>query len=445
MSSLAEKIDLWGFEADLLVFKDGCLGFGIKIEPVDISFQADDEISDFHEKLKSFLSPLPDEVQFQFVKNFTKPSGFELRKHEELAFPSCEAVAKELARDRVSHFKEKIDSGQLSSESLCLFVRMPKFSEDDVEKNSKRHCRRAQLIESQVKKANLLCDSILDSLAHLGLKSKQMRRHEIFKHLFSVWNPDRDVAGHTCPRGNIIQSLLFSDVMIDRSGFTVGTTFHRVLSLKNLPAETYAGMGEVLSGLPIDSTVYVTIRKPDQGKENEKLKTQRRLSYAMVSGAEGVRDLEGEEKFNDIENILEDVVRGDEQIFEVSLNVVLRSKNEDELESQKAFVLSKIRDLAGSEAMVETAAAFPIFAGISPPNSKTVERVHRLKTSNLADFLPVYGNWRGHKTPSVLFKNRSDEIFSFDPFSEQMTNANQLISGGSGSGKSYLTNKIFYL
>ncbi|MGL1152538.1 type IV secretion system DNA-binding domain-containing protein, partial [Vibrio parahaemolyticus] len=46
----------------------------------------------------------------------------------------------------------------------------------------------------------------------------------------------------------------------------------------------------------------------------------------------------------------------------------------------------------------------------------------------------------GFEKPSILLRTRMGSLFKFDPFSSSLTNANQIISGGSGSGKSYLTN-----
>jgi conjugal transfer ATP-binding protein TraC len=61
-----------------------------------------------------------------------------------------------------------------------------------------------------------------------------------------------------------------------------------------------------------------------------------------------------------------------------------------------------------------------------------------MKTSNLADLVPIYGEWRGHEEPRILLRSRKGSLVAFDPFSSELTNYNQIISGGSGSGKSFL-------
>src|SRR5258708_2626311 len=63
-----------------------------------------------------------------------------------------------------------------------------------------------------------------------------------------------------------------------------------------------------------------------------------------------------------------------------------------------------------------------------------------MKTSNLCDLIPLYGPWPGHERPSVLFRSRMGSLLSLNPFDSSLVNANQLLSGSSGSGKSVLTN-----
>ena len=102
----------------------------------------------------------------------------------------------------------------------------------------------------------------------------------------------------------------------------------------------------------------------------------------------------------------------------------------------------RLRDLSGTEGMEETVASFEIFKELSIPNARGTIRKKRLKTSNLADFIPIYGPWRGHKQASLLLKSRRNSLVAFDPFSQDLTNYNQIISGGSGSGKSFLANTL---
>src|SRR6185312_9676802 len=65
-------------------------------------------------------------------------------------------------------------------------------------------------------------------------------------------------------------------------------------------------------------------------------------------------------------------------------------------------------------------------------------------SSVLADFLPLFAVGRGFPIPRVMLRNRDGGLFSFDPFAKSLTNSNQIVSGGSGSGKSFLTQLLLF-
>ncbi|PIU00989.1 MAG: hypothetical protein COT74_00310 [Bdellovibrionales bacterium CG10_big_fil_rev_8_21_14_0_10_45_34] len=259
--------------------------------------------------------------------------------------------------------------------------------------------------------------------------------------LYQQWNPSRRLPFKSYNPEEVRQSLLFSDVGIDLNGFAIGSTYFRVVSLKSLPDQTYSTMASTLRAFPFKSRLYVTVHVPDQMKEIESLQTQRRIAYSMVAGKRtGVSDLESNAKFQDLESLLEQMIAQGQKVFQVSVNVLLQSESESELEIQLDTVLSKFRELAGAEGLTETLAAFDIFSQVALPNARSKERSKKIKTGNLCDLLPLYGAWPGHSQPSILLKSRSGSILTFNPFDSSMSNSNQLISGASGSGKSVMVN-----
>ena len=233
-----------------------------------------------------------------------------------------------------------------------------------------------------------------------------------------------------------------TDHAIGFDSFRVGKFVHKVISLKNIPEITFASMAESLKKLPIDSMLMLSIETTSHQKELDTLKMQQKLTYSMVAGNRGVTDVESQAKLSEINDLMGQMVSGNEKIFKVAVQVVLRSDSQDLLEKYTSQALQIFQELSGAEAMIETVGAFPIYCEILPPHGRSKERVRRLNSSVLADFLPVYGLWKGHDLPRVLLKNQEQGLVGFDPFSEKLGNFNQVISGGSGSGKSFLTNLI---
>ena len=286
-----------------------------------------------------------------------------------------------------------------------------------------------------------LKENIIQGLIALDLKVHELSSDQIANLLYQQWNPSRRVPFKSYDPEEVRQSLLFSDIGIEVSGFIVGTTHFRILSLKTLPDQTYSAMASLLRELPFKSRLSLTVHVPNQAKEIESLQTQRRIAYSMVVGKKtGVSDIESAAKFQDLETLLEQMIAQGQKVFHASMTVVLQHEDPVELESQCDAVLTKFRELGGAEAMVETLAAFDIFSEAALPNARSKERSKRIKTSNLCDLLPLYGPWPGHDSPNILLKSRMGSLFSFNPFDHSLSNANQLVSGGSGSGKSFMTN-----
>jgi conjugal transfer ATP-binding protein TraC len=71
------------------------------------------------------------------------------------------------------------------------------------------------------------------------------------------------------------------------------------------------------------------------------------------------------------------------------------------------------------------------------PGTCTGLRHHKMKSSNAAHLLPLYGNWSGDKDPVCLIPNRDGGLFSYSPFAKRLAAWNGLVFGGTGSGKSF--------
>src|SRR5690606_14249298 len=103
-------------------------------------------------------------------------------------------------------------------------------------------------------------------------------------------------------------------------------------------------------------------------------------------------------------------------------------------------VLSKFKALSGAEGVQETVGAWKVFKSELPLAPTHLERAKKLKTNNLVDFLPLFGASRGDDNPVVILGTRGNSLFSINPYDSKLTNFNMLVTGSSGSGKSFANN-----
>ncbi len=447
-NALADQLQIWGFEKDYAVFADGSIGFGLDCIPIDVTTFSDERMNDLSANIAQFLNSIPAKTDFQFVQDIEPGHHRLLNQYLLNSQNSKNEIAKSLSEERANCLKQQDDHGELPTHSLKLFVRR-KCSKDLLDKP--KIFSKEKLFQ-EISEANLnreiillerLKDNLIQGLSLLQIQARQQSADETIQILYHQWNPSRNLPLKTYDPDDIRHGILFSDVGVNLSGFVVGETYFRVLSLKNLPEQTFSCMSSILRELPFKSRLLVTVHSPDQAKEIASLQTDRRITYAMVTGKKtGVSDIESNAKYEDLQNLLEQMIAQGQKVFHVSVNVVLQSKSEEELENQVDFTLSKFREMGGAEAMLETLASFDIFTQSSIPNARCAERIKKIKTSNLIDLVPLYGPWSGHERPSILLKSRHGSLFNFNPFDASLSSANQLVSGASGSGKSFMTNLL---
>lgn len=442
---LSDEIQVWGFEEGFTLFKDASIGFGLQLSTVDVSCLDDDIINQVLSRIKDFLNGLPSGIDIQFVQDIRPGNDTKIGQHANNS--SNDVLVETLTKSRVERLTKLDEEGLLPIQDLKLFVRVPfiqtltdrpKFFAKRVDYEAISETRLA----SEIDRARRIRGDLTSSLALLEIKAEPIGPNEVVRLMYSQWNPTRPVDLGSYDPEDIRDSIVFSDVNKSVAGFAIGEMHHRVISLKMPPDQTFASMAQVFQKLPFDSRLFLSVHVPDQNKEIQSLQTQRRMAYAMVYGKKGVSDIENQAKLDDLETLLGQMIASGEKVFHVSLNILLRSVDVQDLEDQVADTLLILRELSGAEGMVESLASFEIFSEIALPNARSKERTRRFKSSNLKDFLPLFAPWSGFERPSILLRTRNGGLYSFDPFAKELINANQIVSGGAGSGKSYLTNLI---
>lgn len=446
--SLADYLQVWGIENDLVIFADGSMGFAFDLMPVDVACASDDNINDLAQRTMNFLNSLPVGLDVQFIQDIKAGNAAVIEEHGRLSLANASAVASMMTEERCRSLKTLDDGGHLPKYGLRLMVRKP-WSSGRLRK-SKLFSKQSAFVATtetmfkhEVDAALRIREELFDQLASLGLSPSGVSGETLLNDIYEQWNPTRPVELNGFDPESVRSSLLFSDVAIHDEGFTIGGLHHRVISLKLLPDQSFASMAVALQKLPFDSRLFLTIHIPDQIKELESLQTQRRIAYSMAFGKRaGVSDIESTAKFTDLERLLEQMIAQGEKVFHVGLNILLRADDPDTLGTQVAQTLTVIREMGGAEGLEESLAAFDLFTHFSLPNARVKDRAKRMKTSNLCDLVPIYGPWRGHETPRVLLRSRMGNLLAIDPFDSSLSNANQLVSGASGAGKSFLTNML---
>ena len=372
--SLCEDLQIWGFEDGFTLFKDNSIGFALKLSTLDVSCMDDDSINALSRRMKEFINGLPAGIDFQFVQDIAPSDLLKLNRPGDVK--NIDPVIQGLVRTRVDKFVQLQVKGELVEPAIRLFVRVPfvtdltdkpkflKFKNEDDQTISENRLR------SEIERAERLKQTFITSLQTIGIEAAPIDPDTLVRLLYRQWNPTRPIDMGQYDPEDVRDSILFSDLNKSVSGFTIGDMHHKVISLKTLPDQTFASMAQAIQRLPFDSRLFLSIHLPDQQKEIQSLQTQRRMAYAMVHGKKGVADIESRAKLDDLEDLLCQMIASGEKVFHLSLNVVLRSCNESELNEQVGQTLLVLRELSGAEGMVESLASYEVFRDLCLPNAR---------------------------------------------------------------------------
>lgn len=473
-SSLAEELPYWDFidgAKPHAVLVDGSLVAGLKVSLVDIECLDAGEINQFTNGLRSALNSISEGTNLQFVLSVRSDFSEMIDAHSNSKRADIHPLVNRIANYRETKLKTALEKSELYRPQLYLYVRTPMMTakksgifkkvEFFSDKANEAYADTLEVLSQNI-------DTLTTSLNGIGLDCDLMSKEEILTHLYQFLNPKRskdeptpkivtfnevdheksvlddvDWLATQSPR----EQLVFGDLLLGFEQFTLDSHYHRVITLKTLPEITFAGQLCNFLRMPFHYDLILSLEVPAQADELAKLQQRRNIAHSLAATHGGkVSDLESESKLSSTEELIRDLLNTGQRIYVAQITLILRAPANVEgnklLNRQVRDVLSRFRSLQGAEGLEETVGAWKITKGNLPAAPLKLERAKKIKTNNLADFIPVYGPRVGDSDPVVLFRNRLNGLVSFNPFDPSLPNYNALVTGSSGAGKSFLNNCI---
>ncbi len=448
INSLADRLPFWHFDDGLMVYADGSLGGAFKLTGFDVGCLPEEEINNFNRQIENLLISAEEGLRLQLFYRVS-PSVEKLLSEHEAISSAAPKVYQPVAEARLSFLRQNAESKSYFIPEFFLFVRSRPFSYRKRklwEAPKLYETMSAAEYQAHREKFERALKQIQSSLENTKLSPRSLTEKEWFNLCFEYLNLARSESqGVPEMRENkdlfspsMIEQLTLTDIEVHRDHLRMGDYFFRTITLKTLPeGSTYSSMvAGLATALPFHFWSSQNIRILDQTKERERLELKRRVASAMASGSQNVSDLESESKLADIESLLRELLEGSERLVSMDFAVIIWAKSKIELEERSDEVLKAFRSMGQAEGVVETLPCFDVFIE-ALPGTCTGLRQHKMKSSNAAHLLPLYGSWAGNQEPVCLIPNRESSLFSFDPFAKELPNWNGLIFGGSGSGKSF--------
>ena len=473
-ASLAEELPYWDFieepKAHAVLF-DGSLVGGLRVGLIDIECYDENEINQLTSGLRSALNSVSEGTTLQFVMGVRSDFSDVINNHAKGKLDQIHPLVRQIADYREKSLIRAMDANELYRPELFIYVRTPviEIQKLSVFKKKELFSEASALAYKDTFEAlSQNIETLVSSFEGLGLSCQELTKSEILSNVYEFLNPKRsrtepvpqvktfndadfekDVLSEVewlanqSPR----EQLVFGDLILGFEQFTLDGFYHRVITLKTLPEVTFAGQMASFLRLPFHYDLILSVNIPPQVGEMAKLQQKRKMAHSMAVTTGGkASDLESESKLSSTEELIRELLNTGQRIYAVQMSIVLKApmgpEGTKKLNREIREVLSRFRGLNGAEGLEESVGAWKILKNNRPAAPISLERARKMKTNNLADFLPVFGPREGDRDPVVIFRNRLNGLVSYDAFDPGLPNYNCLVTGSSGAGKSFLNNCI---
>ena len=106
--SLKDKMPYWHFDGDIMVFEDGSLGKGYKLEGYDINCTDSDKINQLSLSLEHLLTGIEEGLSLQFFYKLNSDYKKETDEHR-LVSKDAPSIYVDIQEARAEFFKSNID------------------------------------------------------------------------------------------------------------------------------------------------------------------------------------------------------------------------------------------------------------------------------------------------------------------------------------------------
>lgn len=234
----------------------------------------------------------------------------------------------------------------------------------------------------------------------------------------------------------------FSSIGIYDDYIGLNGQYNRIISVKNFPNES---IGPFF--LPENIDYVLNVKKSSQEKSLRRL--ERIRSAHQLSFSKAKTDFESEGAYSQAQDLIEELVHGEESLFNMELYFIVRAFSVEELNIRSKELINELH-LKKLECFIEGHNLKRLKTGLGSIFSELIPGVrpsfrHRSipnKTGHLKYLIPINESHLMNKGIE-LFDNSYERIY-FDPFHPDFQNRNMLVTGSSGGGKSVFVNKLVH-
>ena len=459
------------YSGEIFVLSDGSLGKVWKIDMYEIEGKEEEYLKSISVHMENLLNRMPARnIACQMILLNHRHVQEDLSRYE--VFKEENLNQSIFTKSKVEHI-QKAYEGFLENNSKeivpkridCyltlrffpdwLYPSILKKSMDMFLPKESKEFERYDEFDKHKEKFQKHCHLVQGVLQAGGIGFKELGGQELMGWVYKFLNPERcvNITNVSINEELILRDqVLFNIPTVTPYGLNFEEHHTRVISLKELPSNTTVGMCsyELYEGtrfclldIKSDFMLVINFTVPPLHEAMNHLNMQKSFAFMHKDNWLGDKSIEATEKKKEMDEALSDLYKSGQKIVNARIHFVIRNKLEDKVEEDCGLVINILNRL-GMEGIKEEMIGASLFLTCLPLNfdpyyEKFIRRAKRLMASNASDILPVYGSFKGTRTPSQLYLNRRGEIVFIDFFDSNI-NPHGIVIGASGAGKSFFMN-----
>ena len=477
--ALCEQLKIRDLVDDVAIQIDGSFVAGYELTGLSSYYASDEQRNRTKGLLEALVRSLPERsMQMQMRFEIGEGAGDLIERYQR-ENRSRSPVLQALDRDRAECWRKKNGAGGYLRHDLhAYFIWDPRVHHQQRDSDwtarsgfslSARKCieRSRQEHEDLLAEFRSLLAGVEATLGATGMGARRLTHNEMFLEVKRALNPlARDTYPYREPALALFPESARSQManvnVEDESDdyLKIGGLLYSWITLKDLPDATYPGILRELAVMDFPLAVTVQVGLPDHARAVKVFKKQlRKMTAAQRDFHGGFRlDMDAQVAQGELMQVLNDLISSSLRACSVSVIVAVRTSRparnrleaeeaERQLSDRRQRVLHAMARMNGGRGVVEDVAKKRLFfSGLPAMADSENFREHDALTLHAADLLPVETPWRGTpNSPLLLLETPYRQLVPFSPFDAGLSDANALVIGGTGSGKTFAVQELLLM
>lgn len=324
-------------------------------------------------------------------------------------------------------------------DSYCKFIKQT-ISDNNI-KNRKFYVIIEKKYDLEIQAS--VCE---DKLKSIGLKVKRLNDKRLLDLFFNytAQKKEKQVTGNV---ENFAHFLLAPEkISFYHDFFKVDDTYCKILAVEGYPQSVEKGFLDkvISSGENYDISVHIEPFPIEFTMVELNRELQKQQADLYADSKKGILNPSLEIKFKSTKHVLEELQRGKQKLFNVSLYIMCKAKikgDEKKAKAEVELLAKKVKaDLDGlmMQSSIQLFRMMDSYQSMLPLARDTLKIKRNIHTEGLSAFFPFSSPFLDIEDDGILLgMNKNNIPYIKNIF--RLTNANGVILATSGSGKSYFT------